>query len=164
MWKSACVHPWTLKLYQIEGTVLVLNRRFVNKMNSTCKAVNCFLNSARVNDYSILTSRAWSEKTIWRRERLWLLCLKQKISRNWQGMFHDWANDRKRWSRKSDCVTLGKSSDDMLSRIRRNNSSNSQWAFCTQSAVCILYLVWILYPVCSLHFAVFEWPVFSVVL
>ena len=32
------------------------------------------------------------------------------------------------------------------------NSLNSQSVFCTQSAVCILYLVYILYPVCSLHF------------
>ena len=36
----------------------------------------------------------------------------------------------------------------MLSRIRRKNSINSQSAFCTQSAVCILYPA----AVCSLHF------------
>ena len=53
---------------------------------------------------------------------------------------------------ESDCVTLGKLQDDMLSRIRRKNSINSQSAFCTQSAVCSLYLISILYPVCSLHF------------
>ena len=42
-------------------------------------------------------------------------------------------------------VTLRKLWDDMLSRIRRKNSINSQFAFCTQSADCILYLVYILY-------------------
>ena len=35
----------------------------------------------------------------------------------------------------------------LLSRIRRKNSANSQSAFCTQSAVYILYLVCILNPV-----------------
>ena len=65
MWKSVCVHPWTLKIYQVEGTVLVSVRIFDNKMNTyrlkrwnvrtTCKAVNCFSNSARVK-YSIVTS------------------------------------------------------------------------------------------------------------
>ena len=34
MWKSVCVHPWTLKLYQVEGTVLVSVRIFVNKLNT----------------------------------------------------------------------------------------------------------------------------------
>ena len=32
MWKSVCVHLWTLKIYQFEGTVLVLVRIFVKKM------------------------------------------------------------------------------------------------------------------------------------
>ena len=35
---------------------------------------------------------------------------------------------------------------------RRKNSLDSQSAFCTQSAVYIMYLVYIFYPVCSLHF------------
>ena len=56
--------PVTLKIYQVEGTVLVPIRIFVNKENtdrlkrwnvwSTCKAVNCFSNTARVK-YSMAT-------------------------------------------------------------------------------------------------------------
>ena len=66
MEKSVFVHPWTLKIYQVEGTVLVSVRIFVNKMNTyrlrrwnvrttTCRVVNCFSNIARVK-YSIVTS------------------------------------------------------------------------------------------------------------
>ena len=50
--------PWTLKIYQVEGTVLISVRIFVNKMNTyrlrrwnlrtTWKAVNCFLDIAHV--------------------------------------------------------------------------------------------------------------------
>ena len=48
----------------------------------------------------------------------------------------------------------------MLSRIRRKDSINSQSAFFTRSAICILYLVYILYSVCCLQSAVFilYWP------
>ena len=55
----------TSKIYQVEGTVLVSVRIFVNEMKTywlkrwnvwtTCKAVNCFSNIARVK-YSIVTS------------------------------------------------------------------------------------------------------------
>ena len=65
MRKSVCVHLWTLKLYQVEGTVLVSVRIFFNKMNTyrlkrwniwtICKAVTCFSNIARVK-YSIEAS------------------------------------------------------------------------------------------------------------
>ena len=61
-------------------------------------------------------------------------------------------NNRESWSRKSDCLTFGKLKDDMLSHTRRKNSLDSQSAFCTHSAVYILYPIYILYPVCSLHF------------
>ena len=40
----------------------------------------------------------------------------------------------------------------MLSHTRQKHSLDSQSAFCTHSAVYILYLVYILYPVCSLQF------------
>ena len=54
---------------------------------------------------------------------------------------------------ESDCVTLGKLQDDMLSRARRKNSINSQSAICAQSAVCSLHFVSGLQPaVYSLHF------------
>ena len=49
----------TLKTYQVEGTVLISVRIFVNKINTyrlkRCKAVNCFSYIARVK-YSIVTS------------------------------------------------------------------------------------------------------------
>ena len=63
-------------------------------------------------------------------ERLW--------SRNGRGIFHNSANNRERWSQKSDFVTLSKLWDDMLSRIRPKKGN--------KFSVCILY------PVCSLHF------------
>ena len=34
MWKSMCVHHWTLKIVEVEWTVLVSVRIFVNKMNT----------------------------------------------------------------------------------------------------------------------------------
>ena len=64
MVKSVFVHSWTLKIYHVEGTVLVSVRIFVNKMNTyrfkrwkvrtTCKAVNFFSNIAR-DKYLIYT-------------------------------------------------------------------------------------------------------------
>ena len=60
-----CVHSWKLKIYQVEGTVLVSVRIFVNKANTyqskrwnvwtTCKAVNFFSNIARVK-YTMVAS------------------------------------------------------------------------------------------------------------
>ena len=79
--QSVCVHPWILKINQVEETVLILVCIFVIKMNTywlkrwwvwnACKAFNnyCFSKIAPVN-YSILTSCMWSEKTIWRLEIL----------------------------------------------------------------------------------------------
>ena len=55
--------------------------------------------------------------------------------------YHNSANNHERQSRKSNCVTLGKLQDDMLSRIRRKNSINSQSAFCTRSAVNSLHFL-----------------------
>ena len=49
------------------------------------------------------------------------------------GIFQNRANNRESWSRKSDCVTLGKLWDDMLSHTRRKISLESQSAFCTNS-------------------------------
>ena len=34
MWKSMCVHHWTLKIVEVEWTVLVSVRIFVNKINT----------------------------------------------------------------------------------------------------------------------------------
>ena len=65
---------------------------------------------------------------------------------NGPGIFQNSANNRESWSRKSDCVTLGKLYDIMLSLNRRRNSFDSQSAFCSLSAVCSLHFV------LSLHF------------
>ena len=64
MWKSPCVHPEMLKVYHVQGTVLVSVCIFVNKMDTywlkrwnlqtTCKAVNCFSNIAHVK-YQMVT-------------------------------------------------------------------------------------------------------------
>ena len=127
-------------------------------IRTTCKAVNCFSNVSRVK-YSIVTShlhlhlslsvqkshqppRAQSEKTLWRLE----IILRSIFIMKRAGIFHDSANNRGSWSRKSDCVTLGKLQDDMLPHTRRKNSLDSQSAFCTHSAVCSQHFV----P--SLHF------------
>ena len=58
-------------------------------------------------------------------------------SRNGLGIFHNSANNRESWSRKSDCLTLG-------------NVITYQTQKLLRFSVCILYLVYILYPVCSL--------------
>ena len=60
---------------------------------------------------------------------------------NGSGIFQNSANNRESWPRRSDCVTLGKLSDDMLSHTGRKNSLDSQSAFCTHSAVCSLHFV-----------------------
>ena len=62
-------------------------------------------------------------------------------SRNGLGIFHNSANNRESWSRKSDCLTLG-------------NVITYQTQKLLRFSVCILYLVYILYPsaVCCLHF------------
>ena len=112
MEKSVCIHSWTLKIYEVEGTVLVSVRIFVNKMNTyrlkrwnvrtTCKAVNCFSNVARVK-YSIVISftptsifiklvnseptsyqptRVQGKKTIWRLEIILRTIVIKKRARN----------------------------------------------------------------------------------
>ena len=54
---------------------------------------------------------------------------------------------------ESDCVTLGRLQDDMLSRARRKNSINSQSVICAQFAVCSLHFASGLQPAFySLHF------------
>ena len=62
MWKLVCVQPWTLKMYQVEGTVSVrifvkVNTYRLKRWNiwTTGKALNCFLNTACVK-YPIVTS------------------------------------------------------------------------------------------------------------
>ena len=74
-------------------------------------------------------------------------------SRNGPGIFHNSANNRQSWSRKSDCVTLGKLYDDMLSHTRRKNSLGFKSAFCNHSAVCSLHFVLSLHFVSGLHSA-----------
>ena len=65
-------------------------------------------------------------------------------------MFRNNANERERWPRKSDCVTLGMFLDDILSRSRRE-TVYSPSAFCTWSAFCTQPTV------CSLHFELTDW-------
>ena len=75
-------------------------------------------------------------------ERLW--------SRNGQGIFHNSAINRERWSRRSDCATLG----SCKMTCYHVSDENKQYKFS----------VFISYPVCSLHFftrfavCILYWP------
>ena len=66
--------------------------------------------------------------SVWSRQIL--ICKTQCVTK-----FHKSANDRERWSRKSDCVTLSKLSDNMLPRTVKVLSlhfvPSMQSAFCT---------------------------------
>ena len=94
-------------------------------LRTTCKAVNCFSNVARVK-YSIVTSHLHLHlllihyKNLYRHHTNQLARKVRRLyeglklyydrfsSRNRPGIFHNSANNRESWSRKSDCVTLGK--------------------------------------------------------
>ena len=133
-------------------------------IRTTCKAVDCFLKVVNVK-YSVVTShlhlhllRWWNlyrHHTNQLARKVRRLCEGLKLyydrfsSRNGPGIFHNSANNRESWSRKSDCVTLGKFKipDEKTPKVL-----SVHFVRTLQSAVYILYLVYILYPVCSLHF------------
>ena len=110
---------------------------FNSDISFTSTSTSSFITSVKSVQKSYQSPRAQSEKTLWRLE----IILRSIFIMKRAGIFHDSANNRGSWSRKSDCVTLGKLQDDMLPHTRRKNSLDSQSAFCTHSAVCSLHFV-----------------------
>ena len=110
---------------------------FNSDISFTSTSTSTFITLVKSVQKSHQPPRAQSEKTLWRLE----IILRSIFIMKRAGIFHDSANNRGSWSRKSDCVTLGKLQDDMLSHTRRKNSLDSQSAFCTHSAVCSQHFV-----------------------
>ena len=83
---------------------LTLSCRFKLALPSLLFTSSTFITLVKSVQTSHQPTRAQSQKTVWRLEiiydRFW--------SRNGPGIFHNSANNRERWSRKSDCVTLAK--------------------------------------------------------
>ena len=110
---------------------------FNSDISFTSTSTSTFITLVKSVQKSHQPPRAQSEKTLWRLE----IILRSIFIMKRAGIFHDSANNRGSWSRKSDCVTLGKLQDDMLPHTRRKNSLDSQSAFCTHSAVCSQHFV-----------------------
>ena len=110
--------------------------------------VTRLVNSAQISHQ---TTRAQSEKTIWGFE----IILRTIMIKKRQGLFHNSANNRERWSRKA--IAWRSVSCKMISsRIRQKNTLNCQSVFCTYSVVCSLHFVLGLQSaVCILYWLVF---------
>ena len=96
---------------------------------------------------------SWMTTQLLHKMKSWLSVFVSSI--NGARSFPGNASFRGIWHRKRDCVTTG-------NNIKKKTVSNVSLHFVPslQSAVCILYLVCILYPVCSLQSAVciLYWP------